>query len=129
QAVVSAHGSGPGCAGVTADRARRRAQVNNDRQQALHVSDGLRLSAEDLRGIAERSGDRSTLRRPEPEAADVLLPQAALSRCANQLLRSRRTGGLVSSFARILPFVKPLEHLLLDPTVTEVMVNAGGRRV
>ncbi len=35
----------------------------------------------------------------------------------------------MSSFARILPFVKPLEHLLLDPTVTEVMVNAGGRRV
>ena len=35
----------------------------------------------------------------------------------------------MSSFARILPFVKPLEHLLLDPGVTEVMVNAGGRRV
>jgi pilus assembly protein CpaF len=35
----------------------------------------------------------------------------------------------VSSFARILPFVKPIEHLLLDPDVTEVMVNAGGRRV
>jgi pilus assembly protein CpaF len=35
----------------------------------------------------------------------------------------------VSSFARILPFVRPIEHLLLDPTVTEVMVNAGGRRV
>jgi pilus assembly protein CpaF len=35
----------------------------------------------------------------------------------------------VSSFARILPFVKPIEHLLVDPTVTEVMVNAGGRRV
>src|SRR6266536_1817107 len=35
----------------------------------------------------------------------------------------------MSSFARILPFVKPIEHLLLDPTVTEVMINAGGRRV
>lgn len=35
----------------------------------------------------------------------------------------------MSSFQRILPFVKPIEHLLLDPTVTEVMVNAGGRRV
>jgi len=35
----------------------------------------------------------------------------------------------MSSFERILPFVKPIEHLLLDPTVTEVMVNAGGRRV
>lgn len=35
----------------------------------------------------------------------------------------------MSSFARILPFVRPIEHLLLDPTVTEVMINAGGRRV
>jgi pilus assembly protein CpaF len=35
----------------------------------------------------------------------------------------------MSSFARILPFVKPIEHLLLDPSITEVMVNAGGRRV
>jgi pilus assembly protein CpaF len=35
----------------------------------------------------------------------------------------------MSSFARILPFVKPIEHLLTDPSVTEVMVNGGGRRV
>lgn len=35
----------------------------------------------------------------------------------------------MSSFARILPFVKPIEHLLTDPSVTEVMVNNGGRRV
>lgn len=35
----------------------------------------------------------------------------------------------MSSFARILPFIRPIEHLLLDPDVTEVMVNAGGRRV
>lgn len=35
----------------------------------------------------------------------------------------------MSSFERILPFVRPIEHLLLDPSVTEVMVNCGGRRV
>jgi pilus assembly protein CpaF len=35
----------------------------------------------------------------------------------------------MSSFARILPFVKPIEHLLLDPSITEAMVNAGGQRV
>lgn len=35
----------------------------------------------------------------------------------------------MSSFARILPFVRPIEHLLMDPSVTEVMVNAGGRHV
>jgi len=35
----------------------------------------------------------------------------------------------MSSLDRILPFLKPIEDLLTDPTVTEVMVNGGGRRV
>ena len=35
----------------------------------------------------------------------------------------------MSSLDRILPFLKPIEDLLRDPTVTEVMVNAGGRCV
>jgi hypothetical protein len=35
----------------------------------------------------------------------------------------------VNSLDRILPFLKPLEDLLGDPAVTEVMVNEGGRRV
>jgi hypothetical protein len=35
----------------------------------------------------------------------------------------------VSSLDRILPFLKPIEDLLLDPAITEVMVNEGGRRV
>jgi pilus assembly protein CpaF len=35
----------------------------------------------------------------------------------------------VSSLERILPFLRPIEDLLIDPTVTEVMVNGGGRRV
>jgi pilus assembly protein CpaF len=35
----------------------------------------------------------------------------------------------VSSLDRILPFLKPIEDLLVDPSVTEVMVNDGGRRV
>ncbi len=35
----------------------------------------------------------------------------------------------MSSLDRILPFLRPIEDLLLDPTITEVMVNAGGRRV
>jgi len=35
----------------------------------------------------------------------------------------------VSSLDRILPFLRPIEDLLVDPAVTEVMVNAGGRRV
>ena len=35
----------------------------------------------------------------------------------------------MSSLDRILPFLKPIEDLLVDPAVTEVMVNGGGRRV
>jgi pilus assembly protein CpaF len=35
----------------------------------------------------------------------------------------------VSSLDRILPFLRTIEDLLVDPGVTEVMVNEGGRRV
>lgn len=35
----------------------------------------------------------------------------------------------MSSLERILPFLRPIEDLLQDPTVTEVMVNCGGRKV
>ena len=35
----------------------------------------------------------------------------------------------MSSLDRILPFLRPIEDLLVDPTITEVMVNAGGQRV
>lgn len=35
----------------------------------------------------------------------------------------------MSSLDRILPFLKSIEDLLRDPSITEVMVNDGGRRV
>jgi pilus assembly protein CpaF len=35
----------------------------------------------------------------------------------------------MSSLDRILPFLRPIEDLLVDSTITEVMVNEGGRRV
>jgi pilus assembly protein CpaF len=35
----------------------------------------------------------------------------------------------MSSLDRILPFLRPIEDLLRDPGITEVMVNAGGARV
>src|SRR5205814_6002767 len=31
------------------------------------------------------------------------------------------------SFDLILPFLRPIAHLILDPDVSEIMVNAGGR--
>ena len=35
----------------------------------------------------------------------------------------------MSSLDRILPFLRPIEDLLRDPAITEVMVNCGGRSV
>jgi Flp pilus assembly CpaF family ATPase len=35
----------------------------------------------------------------------------------------------MSSLDPILPFLKPIEDLLRDPAITEVIVNEGGRRV
>ncbi len=35
----------------------------------------------------------------------------------------------MSSLDRILPFLRPIEDLLRDPSVTEVMVNDGGRHI
>jgi len=35
----------------------------------------------------------------------------------------------MSSLERILPFLSPIKDLLIDPDITEVMVNAGGQRV
>jgi pilus assembly protein CpaF len=35
----------------------------------------------------------------------------------------------MSSLERILPFLSPIKDLLIDPDITEVMVNAGGRCV
>ena len=35
----------------------------------------------------------------------------------------------MSSLDRIVPFLRPIEDLLVDPAITEVMVNDGGRHV
>src|SRR5262245_12069544 len=35
----------------------------------------------------------------------------------------------MSSLDRILPFLRPIEDLLVDPSITEVMVNDGGRAI
>ncbi len=30
-------------------------------------------------------------------------------------------------FETILPFLRPIEHLILDPDISEIMVNAGSQ--
>ena len=64
-----------------------------------------------------------------PMRAAVLLFETALPRRPDQLLRPGGAGAVVSSLDRILPFLRPIEDLLRDPTITEVMVNDGGRRI
>src|SRR5262249_59503565 len=61
--------------------------------------------------------------------AAVLLSESGVPRSANRLLRSPGAGCAGSSLGRILPVLRPVEDLLVDPTITEVMVNAGGRRI
>src|SRR5205807_1839774 len=68
------------------------------------------------------------LRRNQPDATDVLLPEALLQRPERVVLcpaRERET--LMNGFEMILPFLKPIEHLILDDSISEVMVNGPDR--
>src|SRR5882672_11406295 len=51
------------------------------------------------------------------------------SRCRRACSDTRTESRIVSSLERILPFLRPIQDLLIDPDITEVMVNAGGRRI
>jgi Flp pilus assembly CpaF family ATPase len=104
-------------------------QAVAQREQELRAPRRVHLPAARVHAAAERPGHRAALRRRQPPAAPVLLPEAPLPRCAAQLLRPPRAGTDMSSLDRILPFLRPIEDLLVDPDITEVMVNAGGRRV
>src|SRR5882762_7351646 len=60
----------------------------------------------------------------ESQAADVLLPQALLQRPEPRLFQTARgRSPLMNGFEVILPFLKPIEHLILDDSISEVMVN------
>src|ERR1700730_17834065 len=50
------------------------------------------------------------------------------SRCRRASSHAGTEPTIVSSLERILPFLRPIQDLLIDPDITEVMVNAGGRR-
>ena len=120
---------GPGRAHLAADWAGDRLEANGQRQQELCAAPRIHLLAASLHRAAERPGDRIAVRRAQSDAPAVLLLEAALPGRPDQLLRSPGERRPMSSLDRILPFLRPIEDLLLDPTVTEVMVNDGGRRV
>src|SRR5687768_13251549 len=94
-----------------------------ERKQELRTASRVHLCAARVHAAPERPGHRAALRRHQPAPASVLLLEAALPGRADQLFRSPGTGRNMSSLDRILPFLKPIEDLLVDPAVTEVMVN------
>src|SRR5882672_3824778 len=51
------------------------------------------------------------------------------SRCRRACSRTKTEPTTMSSLERILPFLRPIQDLLIDPDITEVMVDAGGRRI
>jgi len=64
----------------------------------------------------------------QPDATDVLLPQAPLQRPQRFVLcPTRQRTTLMNGFEMILPFLKPIEHLILDDSISEVMVNGPDR--
>src|SRR5256712_11101242 len=129
EGAVHAVGERAGRAHFAPVRPRHRVEAEPRCKQAVHARVRLLLSAARVHGAPARSGLRHAVRRAQSPAAPILLPQAVLPRRADQLLRARRTGCVMSSLDRILPFLRPIEDLLRDPGVTEVMVNAGGARV
>src|SRR6202167_4536384 len=78
--------------------------------------------------MAQRAIRNHRLRRTELLAPDVLLPQAPLQRSEPVLLpATRRRSPVINGFEMILPFLKPIEHLILDDSISEVMVNGSER--
>ena len=65
-------------------------QVRHYRHQELRHPPPERLRAQNFRGAQERASHRARLRRPQPPAAQLLLPQALLPRPQPLLLRATR---------------------------------------
>src|SRR5262249_31327623 len=64
----------------------------------------------------------------ESDSSRLLLSEALLQRPEQVLFPATgRRSSLMHGFAIILPFLKPIEHLILDDSVSEVMVNGANR--
>ena len=104
-----------GRAHLAADRPADVRDAVAEREQELRAAPRVHLRAARVHGAAERAGHRAAVRRHQPAAAAVLLPEAALPGRADQLLRSPGAGRAMSSLDRILPFLRPIEDLLRRP--------------
>src|SRR5205085_12602653 len=78
-------------------------------------------------GAPQRAGDRSRLRWAQPTPSDILLFEAVLPRQEQFLFRAAGQRRNLMSWETIVPFVRPIEYLILDPDVSDILVNASGR--
>src|SRR6266849_2425420 len=81
-----------------------------------------------IHAVGGRSGCASHcpgLRRHQPLAADLLLSQASLPRRPDQLLRPPRCRSPLMALELVLPFLRPIAHLITDPDISEIMVNGS----
>ena len=62
-----------------------------------------------------------------PLAAAALLFEAVLPGPECQLLRAARGETTMSGFEMILPYLRPIEHLIGNEEVSEIMVNRSGQ--
>src|SRR6202521_3204913 len=73
-----------------------------------------------------RSSCRTTASIPSRRRTAISNRTTSMSRGATSTTWSRETSDM--SFDVILPFLRPIAHLIQDPDVTEIMVN-GSRRI
>ena len=101
------------------------------RVEAVSETHGAALRGEGLLRSQERTVRGRRIRRNQSIATDVLLSQARLPAHRHVLVRPgedrlRSGEDTVLSFELIIPFLKPIEHLLLSTVISEIMVNPDG---
>src|SRR5438105_6088269 len=109
------------------DRQGHRAQSQRHHVKELQHAERLPLRLQDLHGNEERAVRDSGLQRTESAAADFYVPETLLQRCQEVVFPS--AGGwralVTTGFELILPFLRPIQHLILDPEISEIMVNGS----
>src|SRR5258708_4786220 len=125
QAGIHAVGSRSGCARQPADRPSGRPPCDRQCHEDVQPAARLRVSAQGVHRAAECAGYCPGLRRRQPLAADVLLSQAPLPGRPDELLRSPRCRSPLMGLELVLPFLRPIAHLITDPGISEIMVNGS----
>src|SRR5438445_3368057 len=108
------------------DRQGHRAQSQCHNVKELQHAERLPLRLQDLHGNEERTVCDVGLRRTESSAAHLHVPETLLQRREQVLFpTTSRRRALMNGFELILPFLRPIQHLILDPEISEIMVNGS----